>query len=162
MDGPSQLVAEYADCGVPICSEWNAAGFILRALLPFIRSGPACLPRPLSYALSSPLSVIFIHALGREMAQLMGNASHQLLKIPEHTGREINSPALQAGESKFGFVCMKGIAHVQEFLVFENDNAHPFIGIWGVAKFVVCCLNQADEKPFLQRDCPYDDWVSRP
>jgi hypothetical protein len=90
----------------------------------------------LSYPVGGALSVIFIHALGCEVAELMRNASHQLLKIPERTGRKINSPGLQAGEGKFSLVRMKGLAHFQEFLVFENDNGHPFIGIWGVTKLV--------------------------
>jgi len=80
--------------------------------------------------------VIFIHALGREVAEFMGNASQQRLKIPEHTGREVNAPGLQAGESKFRLVRMKGLAQLQEFLVFENDNVQPLIGVRGVAKIV--------------------------
>ena len=99
-------------------------------------SGLACLSGPLSYVVSGALSVIFIHALGREMAELMSNTSQQRLKIPEHTGRKINSPSLQAGEGKFGLVCMEGVAHLQEFLVFQNDHGQPFIGVWGVAKIV--------------------------
>src|ERR1700730_4511128 len=101
-----------------------------------LNSGPACLSSPLSYPVSRALSVIFIHALGCEVAELMSNTSQQRLKIPEHTGREINSPGLQAGESKFGLVRMKTLAHFQEFLVFENDNGQPFIGVWGIAKLV--------------------------
>ena len=78
--------------------------------------------------------MIFVHALGREVAELMCNASQQRLEIPEYTGRQVNSPGLQAGEGKFGFVCMKGVAQFQEFLMLENDNGHSFVGIWGVAK----------------------------
>jgi hypothetical protein len=90
----------------------------------------------LFYPVSSMLSVIFIHALGREVAELMSNTSEERFKIPEHTGREINSPGLQAGKCKFGFVRMKGLAHFQEFLVFENDNGQPFIGVWSVAEII--------------------------
>jgi hypothetical protein len=99
-------------------------------------SGSAHLASPLSHAVSSELCVTFIHALGCEVAELMGNASQQRLKIPEHTGREINSPGLQAGEGKFRLVRMKGLAHFQEFGLSENDNGHPLIGIWSVAKVV--------------------------
>src|ERR1700730_10550754 len=69
-------------------------------------SRPACLSSPLPYMVSGSLGVIFIHALGCEMAELMSNTSHQRLKIPEHTGREVNSPSLQAGKGKFGLVRM--------------------------------------------------------
>jgi hypothetical protein len=99
-------------------------------------SGLACLSRPLSYPVSSALSVIFIHALGREVAEFMCNTSQQRLKIPEHAGREINSPGQQAGKSKFRLVCMKALAHFQKFLMFENDNGQPFIGIRDVSKLV--------------------------
>jgi len=66
----------------------------------------------------------------------MGNASQQRLEIPEHTGGEINSSGLQAGEGKFRLVRMKGLAHFQKFMVFENYNGQPFIGVWGAAKIV--------------------------
>ena len=71
------------------------------------------------------------------MAELMGNASQQRLEIPEHTGGEVNAPGLQAGKGKFGFVRMKGLAHFQEFLVFENDNGQPVIGVGGATQIVV-------------------------
>jgi len=80
--------------------------------------------------------VIFINALGCEVAELMSKTSQQRLKIPEHAGREVNSPGLQTGEGMFRLVRMKGLAHFQEFVVFENDNGQPFIGVWGVAKIV--------------------------
>ncbi len=80
--------------------------------------------------------MIFVNALRHKVAELMSNTSEERLKIPEHTGREINSPGLQAGEGKFCLVRMKGLAHFQEFLVFENDNGQPFISVWGVAKIV--------------------------
>jgi len=67
-----------------------------------LHSRLACLSSPLYYPASSALSVIFVHALGREVAELRGNTSQQRLKIPGHTGREINSPCLQAEEGKFG------------------------------------------------------------
>ena len=70
--------------------------------------------------------MIFIHALGREMAQFVGNASQQRFEISEHTGREINTPSLQAGKGKFGFVRMKTVAHFQKFLVFQNDHGQAF------------------------------------
>ncbi len=66
----------------------------------------------------------------------MGNASQQSLKIGGHTGREVNSPGLQAGEGKFRLVRMEGLAHFQKFVVFENYNGQPFIGVWGAAKIV--------------------------
>jgi hypothetical protein len=100
-------------------------------------SGPAYLSSPLSHAFSSELSVTFIHALGCEVAELMGNASQQRLKIPEHKGRQINSPGLQTGEGEFRLVRMKGLAHFQEFGLFENDNGQAFIGVRGVTKIVV-------------------------
>jgi hypothetical protein len=53
-----------------------------------------------------------------------------------NTGREIDSPGLQTGKGKFGFVRMKGLAHFQKLPVFENHNGQPFIGIWGVAKIL--------------------------
>jgi len=102
----------------------------------FIGGEFACLSTPLSHAIGSALSVIFINTLGGEMAQLMRNASQQRLEIPEHTAREVDSPGLQAGEGKFRLVRMKGLAHFQKFVVFENYNGQPFIGVWGVAKIV--------------------------
>ena len=99
-------------------------------------SGPARLSSPLPYAVSCALSVIFIHALGREVAELMGNASQQRLEISEHAGREVNAPGLQAGKGKFGLVRMKALAHFQKFLVFQNDHSQPFVGVWSVAKLV--------------------------
>jgi hypothetical protein len=100
----------------------------------FIESEPACLSSPLSYPASSTIRVIFIHALGCEVTELMSNTSEERFKIPEHTGREINSPGPQAGKGKL--VRMKGLTHFQEFLVFENDNRQPFIGIRGVSKVI--------------------------
>ena len=67
----------------------------------------------------------------------MGNASQQRLEISEHTGGEVNAPGPQAGKGKFGFVRMKGLAHYQEFLVFENDNGQPVIGVGGPTQIVV-------------------------
>src|SRR5207244_13572072 len=96
------------------------------------------------------------------MAQLMRNTSQQRLEIPEHTGREVNAPGLQAGEGKFRLVRMKGLAHSQEFLVFENDNGQPFIGVWGVAKIVGRYLSHAGEKSFLMRCCADEDGGSSP
>jgi len=101
-----------------------------------LENGLAYLSSPLSHTISSALSVVFIHALGREVAELMSNTSQQGLKIPEHSGRKINSPGRQAGEGKFGLMCMKGLTHFQKFVVFENDNGQPFIGVSGVAKIV--------------------------
>jgi hypothetical protein len=98
--------------------------------------GLAYLASPLSHAISSALSVVFIHALGREVAEFMSNTSQQGLKIPEHTGRKINSPSLQGGKGKSGLVRMKGLTHFQKFVVFENDNCQAFIGVRGVAKVV--------------------------
>src|SRR5207253_7087822 len=122
----------------------------------------ACLSTPLSHAIGSSLSMIFIHALGCEVAELMGNTSQQRIEIPEHTGREINSSGLQAGEGKFRLVRMKGLAHFQKFVVFENYNGQPFIGVWGVAKIVGRYLSHAGEKSFLLRGCADDDGVSSP
>jgi hypothetical protein len=70
------------------------------------------------------------------MAQFVGNASQQRFEISEHTGREINAPSLQAGKGKFGLVRMKAVAHLQKFLMSENDDGQPFVGIRGVAKVV--------------------------
>jgi len=122
----------------------------------------ACLSTPLSHAIGSSLSMIFIHALGCEVAELMGNTSQQRIEIPEHTGREINSSGLQAGEGKFRLVRMKGLAHFQKFVVFENYNGQPFIGVWGAAKIVGRYLSHAGEKSFLLRRCADDDGVSSP
>jgi hypothetical protein len=47
------------------------------------------------------------------------------------TGGEVNAPGQQAGEGKFRLVRMKGLANFQEFLVFENDNVQPVIGVGG-------------------------------
>jgi hypothetical protein len=99
-------------------------------------SGPACLSSPLSYVVSAALGGTFVHALGREMAEFMGDASQQRLKIREHTRRKINSPRIQAGEGKVGLMCVKSIAHFQEFRWFEDNNRHPFVGIRSVAKVV--------------------------
>jgi hypothetical protein len=99
--------------------------------------GRASLPGDLSKTISSYLSITFIHALSREVAELMGNASQERLEIPEHTGGEVNAPGQQAGEGKFRLVRMKGPANFQEFLVFENYNGQPFIGVWGVTQIVV-------------------------
>ena len=96
------------------------------------------------------------------MAQLMRNASPQRLEIPEHPSREVNAPRLQAGKGEFGLVGMKGLADCQEFLVFENDNGQPFVGVRGVAKIVGCYLNDAGEKPFLRLGSAYDGGVSSP
>jgi hypothetical protein len=125
-------------------------------------SGLARLSSPLSHAIGSSLSMILIHALGCEVAELMGNASQQRLEIPEHTGRQVNAPGQQAGEGKFRLVRMKGLANFQEFLVFENDNGQPLIGVWGVTKIVVWSVEDAGEKPFLLLSCAYDDGVSTP
>jgi hypothetical protein len=99
--------------------------------------GRASLPGGLSKTLSSQLSITFIQALGCEVAELMGNASQQRLEIPEHTGGEVNAPGLQARKGKFGFVRMKTLAHFQEFLVFENDNGQPVMGVGGATQIVV-------------------------
>jgi len=99
--------------------------------------GRASLPGDLSKTISSYLSVTFVHALSREVAELMGNASQQRLEIREHTGGEVNAPGQQAGEGKFGFVRMKDPARFQEFLVFENDNGQPVIGVGGFTQIVV-------------------------
>jgi hypothetical protein len=99
--------------------------------------GRASLPGGLSKTLSSQLSITFIQALGCEVAELMGNASQQRLESPEHTGGEVNAPGLQAGKGKFGFVRMKTLAHFQEFLVFENDNGQPVMGVGGATQIVV-------------------------
>jgi len=93
---------------------------------------------------SRELSVIFIHALGFEMAELMGNTKQQRLKISENTGSEVNSPGLQAGKGKLSLVRMKSLAHLQKFLVVENDNSHPSIGVWGIAKIVGRYLNDIE------------------
>jgi hypothetical protein len=82
--------------------------------------GRASLPGDLSKTISSYLSVTFVHALSREVAELMGNASQQRLEITKHTGGEVNAPGQQAGEGKLGFVSMKGPARFQEFL--QNPN----------------------------------------
>src|SRR5437868_13488029 len=57
---------------------------------------------------------------------------------------------------------MKGLAHFQKFMVFENYNGQPFIGVWGVAKIVGRYLSHAGEKSFLLRGCADDDGVSSP
>jgi hypothetical protein len=57
-------------------------------------------------------------------------------RSPEKGG-EVNAPGLQAGKGKFGFVRMKTLAHFQEFLVFENDNGQPVIGVGGPTQIVV-------------------------
>jgi hypothetical protein len=124
--------------------------------------GQASLPGDLSKTISSELSITLVHALSREVAELMRNASQQRLEIPEHTGGEVNAPGQQAGEGKFGFVSMKGPAHFQEFLVFENDNGQPVIGVGGPTQIVVRYVEDADEKPFLLLGCAYDDGVFRP
>jgi hypothetical protein len=67
----------------------------------------------------------------------MGNAPQQRLEILEHAGGEVNPPGEQAGKGKFGFVRMKSLAHFQEFLVFENDNGQPVIGVGGPTQIVV-------------------------
>jgi hypothetical protein len=69
----------------------------------------ASLPGDLSKTISAKLSIIFIHALGREVSEFMGNASQQCLEILQHTGREVNAPGQQTGEGKFR-VRMKGRA----------------------------------------------------
>jgi hypothetical protein len=79
-----------------------------------LHSGLAYLLGPLSYAASSYLSGIFIDTLGYEMTHFVRNTSQQGLKTPEHAGGQINSPGLQAGERKFGLVCLKGLARLQE------------------------------------------------
>jgi hypothetical protein len=99
--------------------------------------GRASLPGGLSKTLSRQLSITFIQALGCEVAELMGNTSQQRLEIREHTGGEVNAPGLQAGKGKFGFVRMKTLAHFQEFLVFENDNGQPVMGVGGATQIVV-------------------------
>jgi hypothetical protein len=99
--------------------------------------GRASLPRGLSKTISSQLSITFIHALGCEVAELMGNTSQQRLEIPEHTGGEVNAPGQQAGEGKSRLVRMKSLAHFQEFLVFENDNGQPVIRVGGPTQIVV-------------------------
>ena len=50
--------------------------------------------------------MIFIHALGRKVAELMSNTSQQRLEIPEHTGREVDTSGLQAGKGK---PCLVGV-----------------------------------------------------
>jgi len=48
---------------------------------------------------------------------------------------------------------MKGLTHFQKFVVFENDNGQPFIGVWGVAKIVGSARNncQSDISKTLRR-----------
>ena len=75
-----------------------------------LERGLACLSSPLSYPASSALSLIFIYALGREVAQLVGNASQQRLEISEHARREVNASSQHAGEGKFGLVRMKAVS----------------------------------------------------
>jgi hypothetical protein len=124
--------------------------------------GRASLPSGLSKTLSSQLSITFIQALGCEVAELMGNASQQRLEIAKHTGGEVNAPGQQAGEGKLGFVSMKGPARFQEFLVCENDNGQPVIGVGGPTQIVVWYVEDAGQKPFLLLGCAYDDGVFRP
>jgi len=66
--------------------------------------------------------MIFIHALGRKVAELMSNTSQQRLEIPEHTGREVDTSGLQAGKGKPCLVGVKSFAHFDEFMMFKNDN----------------------------------------
>jgi len=71
------------------------------------------------------------------VAELMSNTAEERFKIPEHTGREINSPGQQAGEGKFRLVGRKGLANFHEFLVCEDDNGQPVIGVGGATQIVV-------------------------
>jgi len=70
------------------------------------------------------------------MTQLMRNAAQSRIKIREHSGREIDSPGRRIRKSEYGPVGMESAAHLQEFLMLENDNRHRFIGVRGGAKFI--------------------------
>ena len=80
--------------------------------------------------------MIFVNAVRHKMAELMSNTSQQRLEILEHTSRQIDSLGLHAGEGKFSLVRMKGLAHFQKFLMFENDNGQPIIGVGGPTQIV--------------------------